>query len=441
MGAGRWLRRLLIALLALVLLTGGGAWLTGRLLLNRVAETLRLNRAAEIEADLVVALPLINLAYGRNLVVQLRDERPPVRISLKSFWGRVEKNEHGARVWAVDLDQIKFERGQGALAATRMSAGGSYDRGSGHIQLTDGRVEYLVLSAGRAAMTSFTRLNFKRLAFDIRAGLMALGRAGDDFNPLDLFWQIEAARLDNLKIGLSFLDGYETTPLNVSLTGYNNPDQWALTLDMNSRRAAADDLGGDQRRSLSGFLNKAVGQNLDTAKLLRFDRLRLDCGGSWAETDGSSGHTRLEGSFLFPRLFTMDVHGLGPPVSRDEAADWLGGCFKGRGEEDDGSPRCLAALGFDSFTVDYGDRGLTFIIRPIKAFRDKIFGETDPAGLLGPPALALGLWLDEHRAGVLAGSFAFKSPVETEDSRIHPFRRKFFSALQDGSMEVLFAAP
>lgn len=436
--AGRWLVKLLIVLVLAVLLTGGGAWLAGRMLLNQVAEALRLDRAAEIEAGLVLALPLVNVAYGRDIVVQLKDESPPLKFSLKSFYGTVKKNEEGARVWNVDLADIKFERGAGALAVTRISTGGSYDRAGGRIELTGGRVEYLVLSPGRSAMTAFTRLSFKRLAFDVRAGLMALGRAEAGFNPLDLYWQIDEARLVKLEVRLASLDGYATPPLNVSLTGYNNAEQWALMLDMNIMRTADDDLGDGQRRSLTGLLNKAVGQSLETAKLLRFDRLRLGGGGGWAGAD-TPADTWVESAFLFPRLFTVTINGLGPPVSREQAADWLGGCFKGL--DDDDQPRCLAALGFDSFSVDYGDRGLTYIIRPIKSFRDKIFSETDPSGPLGPPALglALGLWLDERPDEVPAGTFTFKG--ENEAERLHPFRREFLTAIQDGTVEVMFSKP
>ena len=187
------------------------------------------------------------------------------------------------------------------------------------------------------------------------------------------------------------------------------------------------------------MLNKAVSQSLDMAKLLRFDRLRLTCGGGWAEDgEAAPGKIWTESVFLFPRLFTMTINGLGPAATRARAAEWLGGCL-GLSEDGD-QPRCLAALGFDTFSVDYGDRGLTFIMRPIKSFRDKIFSETDPSGPLGPPALglALGLWLDDQKAKVPAGSFAFKTG---EGELLYPFRREFFTAIQDGSAEILFTPP
>ena len=467
-GFRRWFRRISAALLLLIFLTGGAAWITGRMLLDRVAEALRLDRAAEIEVDRVLALPLLNVAYGRNLTIQLRGGRSPARVTIKKFRGAVKKNESGDRIWAADLDGVRLERGAGALSVTRMSVTGSYDRAADRLALTDGLVDYLVFS-GRKATTSFTRLAFKRLAFDVRAARLALGRAeGGDWTLLDLFWQVDQARLEYLQVGLSFLGGYETPRLNLNLTGYNNEDQWALVLDATTAREAADDLGDGHRRSLSGLLNKAAGQNLDMARLLRFDRLRLSCGGAWADgpaetgaggavgsggpagigagsaaetaaSAGERGQIWTESVFLFPRLFTMTVNGLGPAASRAEAAGWLAGCFSPTGEAD-GQPRCLAALGFDSFTVDYGDRGLTFIMRPIKSFRDKIFGETDPSGPLGPPALglALGLWLDEQDAKVPAGTFAFKP---AEEGRLYPFRREFFTSIKNGSTEIHFSPP
>lgn len=461
----RRLKWLAAALLALILLAGGGAWLAGRLLMDRLAEALSPGRAAEIKAGLVLALPLVDLAYGRDVVIQLKGERPPVRLTLKSFWVRSQKNEDGGRFWNVNLGEIRLERGAGALGATRLKVDGSYDRTAGRFELTDGRVDYLVLSAGRTAMTSFTRLSFRRLAFDARAWRLALGRGEAGEGPLDLFWQVDQGRLEEFRFGLAFLEGYETAPLNVGFTGHNNPERWALALDMNTAKEAADDLGNGQRRSLRGVLNKPA-QNLDMAKLLRFDRLSLNCGGAWAEgpAAGDEARIRTESVFLFPRLFTMTVNGSGAAVTRGQAAAWLDGCFRpdpegarpnsgadqaarpvsgltslAAGRDGGSRTRCLSALGFDTFSVDYGDRGLTFILRPIKSFRDKIFRETDPSGPLGPPALglALGLWLDEQSAKVPAGNFTFK----TGDGQMHPFRREFFAGIQDGSVEVRFEPP
>jgi hypothetical protein len=427
----RFLRRLVAAAVLLLLLLGGGAWWSGRLLVERLAETLGLEQGAGIRAGLVLALPVVNLAYGRDLVIQLRDQETPVTLSFNDFHCFLGEGGSGKRSWRVGFSGLKFEHGADALAAARMSAEGRYDREAGRVELRGGELDYLVLSAGGAAMTSFTRLAFQRLDFDVRAARAALGRPDDGFTPLDLFWQLEEARLENFKIGLAFLDGYETAPLNVGLSGHNSAAGWALDVKMTA--AQADDSGLGPRQSLSGFLQPLSALDLDFPKLLRFDRLNFHGSGDWAD----GGHIRTESLLLFPRLFGLTITGVKPSVSRVRADEWLGGCFQGRAENNEG-PRCLSALGFNTFSVDYSDRGMSALAKTIAPFQKRIFDENDPSGPLGLPALglALGLWLNQNRPDTPAGVFDF-SPKE---GVLFPFRREFLQNILGGG-EAPFTAP
>lgn len=427
----RWL---LAAPLVILLALGLLSWQAGRLALERAAALMTWNdQPVKIESGLILALPLVNLVYARDLTFSAQGEDGPIQIGLARLWAREVAGE-GGRAWRIETSGLAAAGDHRKAAIGHFLTRVVFDRERRRLTLNDLELRQVALEGRiRAAFDSLTMpLAFWETPPEAR---------GPNRRLLDRNFELRDVAVDNFKlIRPAGGEAAEAPGGKIRFSVRNDSGQWSLAWAGTGSAASGSD-PSTKTEGLTGFLVNQARARFEKLKAeLRAWQLDLNIEGAWAEA-GTAGARPVEvrGRLDLPRLFAMTFIGESPAPAKEDLRSWAGDCLSRKLTEEDSRP-CIQGLGFDKLSVEYRDQGLQSnmaLIRPLVArIMESGFEPEAATDNFGPArlGLVLALWLDRQEFGPgTAGTFTFQS-----DGRIYPFSAKFPAELREGTIEVKF---